>query len=65
MNTQEEIQELRKQITELEFENARLKSGESNSNLTTPKELLTNAEKSQQAKERAEIFHNARIIGQD
>lgn len=54
--------ELRERITELEFENARLKGGESNKDIDTPKEQLTNAERSKQAKERAEIFRNARII---
>lgn len=54
--------ELIERITELEFENARLKGGEINKDIDTPKEQLTNAERSKQAKERAEIFRNARII---
>lgn len=62
MNNQEEKQELRERITELEFENARLKGGGSNNDIDTPKEQLTNAEQSKQAKERLETFRNARII---
>lgn len=54
--------ELIERITELEFENSRLKGGEINKDIDTPKEQLTNAERSKQAKERAEIFRNARII---
>ena len=58
----ENNQELKKRITELEFENARLKGGESNKGINTPEEELTNAEQSKQAKERLETFRNARII---
>ena len=57
-------QELRERITELEFENARLKAGETNKGINTPEEQLTNAEQSKQTKERLEIFRNARIIKQ-
>lgn len=63
-NNQEENQKLRERITELEFENARLKGGETNKGIGTPKEQLTNAEQSKQTKERLEIFRNARIIKQ-
>lgn len=62
MNNQEENQKLIERITELEFENSRLKGGEINKDIDTSKEQLTNAEQSKQAKERAEIFRNARII---
>ncbi|WP_270370616.1 MULTISPECIES: hypothetical protein [Aerococcus] len=62
MNNQEENQKLIERITELEFENSRLKGGEINKDIDIPKEQLTNAEQSKQAKERAEIFRNARII---
>ncbi|MGV3174866.1 hypothetical protein ACEE19_01205 [Aerococcus suis] len=62
MNNQEENQKLIERITELEFENSRLKGGEINNDIDTPKEQLTNAEQSKQSKERAEIFRNARII---
>lgn len=61
-NNQEEKQELRERITELEFENARLKTGDINKGINTPEEQLTNAEQSKQAKERLETFRNARII---
>ena len=61
-NNQEENQELRERITELEFENARLKGGESNKGIDAPQERLTNVEQSKQAKERLETFRNARII---
>ena len=57
-------QELRERITELEFENACLKGGESTKGINTPEEQLTNAEQSKQTKERLEIFRNARIIKQ-
>ena len=57
-------QELKKRITELEFENARLKTGDINKGINTPEEQLTNAEQSKQTKERLEIFRNARIIKQ-
>ncbi|MFW3497215.1 hypothetical protein [Aerococcus viridans] len=62
MNNQEENQKLIERITELEFENSRLKGGEINKDIDTPKEQLTNAEQSKQAKERLETFRNARII---
>ena len=58
----ENNQELRERITELEFENARLKGGESNKGINTPEEQLTNTEQSKQTKERLETFRNARII---
>lgn len=58
----ENNQELRERIAELEFENARLKAGESAKDINTPEEQLTNAEQSKQAKERLETFRNARII---
>ena len=57
-------QELRERITDLEFENARLKTGDINKGINTPEEELTNAEQSKQTKERLEIFRNARIIKQ-
>lgn len=57
-------QELKKRITELEFENARLKGGDINKGINTPEEQLTNAEQSKRTKERLEIFRNARIIKQ-
>ena len=57
-------QELKKRITELEFENARLAGGEASKGINTPEEELTNAEQSKQTKERLEIFRNARIIKQ-
>ena len=60
----ENNQELSERITELEFENARLKTGDINKGINTPEEQLTNAEHSKQAKERLEIFRNARIIKQ-
>ena len=60
----ENSQELRERITELEFENARLKTGESAKCINTPEEQLTNAEQSKRTKERLEIFRNARIIKQ-
>ncbi|MFW3504830.1 hypothetical protein ACN68I_03265 [Aerococcus viridans] len=60
----ENNQELRERITELEFENARLKTGDINKGINTPEEQLTNAEQSKQTKERLEIFRNARIIKQ-
>lgn len=62
MNNQEGNQKLIERITELEFENSRLKGGEINNDIDTPKEQLTNAEQSKQAKERLETFRNARII---
>ena len=55
-------QELKKRITELEFENARLSGGETNKGINTPEEELTNAEQSKRTKERLETFRNARII---
>ena len=58
----ENNQELKKRITELEFENARLSGGETSKAINTPEEELTNAEQSKQAKERLETFRNARII---
>ena len=58
----ENNQELKKRITELEFENARLSGGEASKGINTPEEELTNAEQSKQTKERLEIFRNARII---
>lgn len=60
----ENNQELRERITELEFENARLKAGGANNGIKTPEEQLTNAEQSKRTKERLEIFRNARIIKQ-
>lgn len=60
----ENNQELRERITELEFENARLKTGDINKGINTPEEELTNADQSKRTKERLEIFRNARIIKQ-
>ena len=57
-----ENQKLRERITELEFENSRLKGGDINKGINTPEEQLTNAEQLKQAKERLETFRNARII---